>query len=785
MFLKWQKRGLKEPMLNRFRGSNTLFFFIAISIPLFLTISWHVQNKYLPYADYYETAQNIFLKYHNGGMFDAIKSAYLERGRPIFFPVLIAPVIIMTGGDILLSTALTLTAIFFIFLTYVYFLFCYFIPRSLSVFGTVYIGTLVWVQTFSDLLYSELFLMLCFIALIYHLIKSSHFFDIRHVIYFSLWLSLGVLIRPIEFLSGIFVIFVFEIIKMLKKSRLQILDLLLFFTIFSVTLLLFYAVVFLNFTIRSSFFVASGIVVFQLLSLKLKNINHNFFVAILIFNLCNIMWWLPGIQQLYGWVQFTTGVVGSLYHEQGKMSFLKALWKSIEFLGAFPLFALFGVSFIAFFDQKFFTRNSIFVKKIQWRLIVSILTIVLPIFLLSQTTDFSLRRFLHCFVFIHIMFFTVAVSPDYILKKTRLTCILLLISMQFLSNYFRVFDILPHIQLKAKVFFPPITNTVKPSKDDDPSLKLFNVIVEKSLDNVRMAAFTLARKLTDLPPFHSSLDITILNVLAKKSYFPLSFNKPYIFYSLKEGYEQLKTFDYVLVDVSSQTPPYAYEKSKNEPYAQLTLDLIQKWKEKKYHEVGLEWSDSFQVKDKKFVLFKIQGRSSELMRYESNMAHVFNGAIARVNIQTENNFSIRHLNDGDIESVWGSVGGTQKDTFFYVVRKEPYKADQYKIVLFTGENGGHIKDVAVVATNDEINGSEKWIKIKARIGDGRYMTKLTIPEEVDFTVVTIEIDKNDPHWREYQTWGLACFSESGSYDRNYVKNGDGIYLRELQISKIR
>ena len=39
----------------------------------------------------------------------------------------------------------------------------------------------------------------------------------------------------------------------------------------------------------------------------------------------------------------------------------------------------------------------------------------------------------------------------------------------------------------------------------------------------------------------------------------------------------------------------------------------------------------------------------------------------------------------------------------------------------------------------------------------------------------------DPNWHEYTTFGLACFSGSKGYARNYVPIGNGIYARELGI----
>ncbi len=144
-----------------------------------------------------------------------------------------------------------------------------------------------------------------------------------------------------------------------------------------------------------------------------------------------------------------------------------------------------------------------------------------------------------------------------------------------------------------------------------------------------------------------------------------------------------------------------------------------------------------------------------------------------------------NLIDGT-DAAWGSLG-KDSDTIFYLTSDKAYKPKSFQITTFTGPNGTHIRDLSVVGTSDKINGSEKWHVIKSRLKANKaFSEKIIVPSLPDKSVVTIELDPNDPNLQEYKSWGLACFSNSKSYKRNYLSDsgkGGGIYVRELKISR--
>ena len=144
------------------------------------------------------------------------------------------------------------------------------------------------------------------------------------------------------------------------------------------------------------------------------------------------------------------------------------------------------------------------------------------------------------------------------------------------------------------------------------------------------------------------------------------------------------------------------------------------------------------------------------------------------------NYPVSNLIDGKKGTLWGSTETTD-DTIFYITRSIPYKIQMLEVTLHNNK-GSHLRDVSVIATNDKIDGGEKWHKIRARIGlDSTFSKKISVPNEKDGTIIRIELDVTDPNWKRYKTFGLACFSGSEGYKRNYVAVGNGIYVRELAV----
>ena len=89
---------------------------------------------------------------------------------------------------------------------------------------------------------------------------------------------------------------------------------------------------------------------------------------------------------------------------------------------------------------------------------------------------------------------------------------------------------------------------------------------------------------------------------------------------------------------------------------------------------------------------------------------------------------------------------------------------------------------SAVVTADAVSAKPAWRVVRSRIlGSPSYSQKVTVPPLADQTVVVLEVDPADPSAGPHKAWGIACFSSSLGYVRNYLSVGNGIYLRELQM----
>src|SRR5439155_10605130 len=117
---------------------------------------------------------------------------------------------------------------------------------------------------------------------------------------------------------------------------------------------------------------------------------------------------------------------------------------------------------------------------------------------------------------------------------------------------------------------------------------------------------------------------------------------------------------------------------------------------------------------KKIVLFMTQSPGSPKFSIKDNIALARYGSIPGSTSPDGNGFPISNLNDGNESTAWGSAE-VSDDTIFYITRPTPFRARAFKLVLFTMPNGGHIRDLSVVATDNPADGNTSWRLIRSRI----------------------------------------------------------------------
>jgi hypothetical protein len=161
-----------------------------------------------------------------------------------------------------------------------------------------------------------------------------------------------------------------------------------------------------------------------------------------------------------------------------------------------------------------------------------------------------------------------------------------------------------------------------------------------------------------------------------------------------------------------------------------------------------------------------------------NLASARRGARA-IASTSQTGYPVTNLNDGT-PAPWGSAEGVT-DVYAGVVLPAPYAATEFRITVFSPSLQQHVRDLSVVAADSEGPNGPAWRLVRSRLsGSAAFSKMISVPLVPDGTVVRIEIDPTDPNWTPHTIWGLACFSGSLGYQRNYIA-GTGVYVRELEI----
>ncbi len=564
-------------------------YLIAVAVPLALVVSWHSINTVYPNddcANYYETAQDIYFKFKSGGLGSGLLSAYYDRGwRPILFPVLAVPFMAIAGGDVIASVALTLISLYLVFLTYAYLISREFLPPGRALLCTVFAGTIPWVMVFTYYFMSEMALMAASMAALYHLKKSGLFTSRLHSPLSGLAVGLGLAIRPVEFFLAFGALAVILVTLSRRKGAVLARDLAATVPFAAITGLLFIAAAFNYMENRETLLKWGAVSILlsatPLLLLRRHRLNIPFISAFFVCNSLVVLWWLPFFRDLLAWVRETTGIVGELYHDRGKMGFFKAAASFFTDLGGWPLLitsALFVVSMLLLKDRKknpaaqgFFAYN-----------LAAVSMIIPPVFMLSLTTDIAYRRAFAGFSALLLVNAIFAVHHAIGFRRTRLTIVFCLAFFQVLTASLYAFDLYPALRGRLSPFYmqgPPL-------RGGDPSERFFGRLKGLGLEGHKdIAVLSLSQTQYQERPF----DTSALNLVAKKNGSVLRFSYPAVFMDLDEGYRLLRrNWRYAIVDVSTGNPA-------NDPYSRLTADIMERWKRGGLEKVKLRRLASIQT----------------------------------------------------------------------------------------------------------------------------------------------------------------------------------------------
>jgi len=191
---------------------------------------------------------------------------------------------------------------------------------------------------------------------------------------------------------------------------------------------------------------------------------------------------------------------------------------------------------------------------------------------------------------------------------------------------------------------------------------------------------------------------------------------------------------------------------------------------------GLRVLSQFQMGGRKHILFRVL---PQIVPKESeNLAAELNGSIA-IATEQHKSFPVPNLNDGT-EAAWGSAEG-RTDVYAGVILPAARPVDIIRLRLFSPSGRPHLHHIRVVAADCEGPTGPEWDFVRARLEGAKDFTSvITVPPLADRSVVQIELDQKDAHWKPRRIWGFACLRSQGDLP-NYLKVGSGVYVREMEI----
>ncbi|MCD6038607.1 MAG: hypothetical protein K0S27_7 [Gammaproteobacteria bacterium] len=295
--------------------------------PLFFTVMWLLKNTQLPASDaasYLLTAIEHHKHFEHRGFWSCAYSCYVHRGwRPIFFPVLLSPFLIISFGNLLIGVGLFALSCVVATVIYVYLLLRLQLDRLSAIVVTNLIGLLPLLQTQIVEFYAESALFPCIIGGVYHLIQSNYFRHRKHAISFAICLTLAIIIRPVEAVTHlIFVLGLFFFLGCYKRI-LNVKQIIVVLTLASAALSVFLAACLWNptqfidmrMTMLLHYLFISAVVstlffylVFALLSIKKNkvvikaNVVPVFFISFLLV----ILWFFPYASKTAEWIYRTS-----------------------------------------------------------------------------------------------------------------------------------------------------------------------------------------------------------------------------------------------------------------------------------------------------------------------------------------------------------------------------------------------------------------------------------------------------------------------------------------------
>jgi hypothetical protein len=105
-----------------------------------------------------------------------------------------------------------------------------------------------------------------------------------------------------------------------------------------------------------------------------------------------------------------------------------------------------------------------------------------------------------------------------------------------------------------------------------------------------------------------------------------------------------------------------------------------------------------------------------------------------------------------------------------------------KITAFSPGHRAHLRELSVVTADSLPPRGGIWSVVRSRLrGANSFGDEVVVPAIDDNSLILIEVDPRDTNANAHRVWALACLSRSKGYSRNYLTDGTGVYVREMEM----
>ena len=602
-------------------------FIIAAAIfPVIFILLWMITNNELSTADasnYLYVANENYHRLVDKGFWHGLTHFDLVRGwRPIFFPVLMLPFLLISNGNFDFAVPAVACSCIIASAIYIYLISRLVFDRLSSVIAANLICLLSFVQGPVLILFAESALFPAVFGAVYHLIQSDYFRHKKHTIGFVICFSLAIAVRPVEAVTELIFILltflfmgwyrqIFSLKQIVLVSALSLSVIFLFLFNISQYFLHHYPLHPIDggkydIKLLNSIYVLSkvcaigmGFAWLGFIFLK-SDVDRQkpplipVFMAIIVLV---SLWFLPHAFELYVWVYRTS--IGDLADLSGCFKITESLWRTvIHFTNLEGILVVVGVAITAIAGAIFANKKQLRDISLSLPVIYLLLLIPFPAWEVLNTIQSAERKLNIAFpAFILVLLFLALQQGRY--WKLRVSVIGGLLIAQFILVLTLIQPSMPTVKEYAYLMGSyPLPVTFKPDPHEE-ILKFLNQHASANKIETVIVEISTGIRL----PIDPFLLLTMGGIRGVN----YKFNIPHIMneYSDEEikkmmqpGYAFLisdKSSDMVVSDAAAKIYKEKFE-NQTDPTEKTMTRLLYLYSANKLHEIGLKTGPCTEVK---------------------------------------------------------------------------------------------------------------------------------------------------------------------------------------------